>query len=91
MPQEQVRHRVCIHCEAAVLTHMYTGRTTFVNTLCGKQVLEHLDTEDPNTAHLEEGVKISPVTVGPSSPMAHRTLPNTDLLQSSMRKAPASL
>ena len=44
-----------------------TGRTTFVNTLCGKQVLEHMDTEDPNTAHVEEGVKISPVTVGPSA------------------------
>ncbi|KAK7190462.1 hypothetical protein DPSP01_005307 [Paraphaeosphaeria sporulosa] len=40
-----------------------TGRTTFVNTLCGKQVLEHKDTEDANTAHVEEGVKISPVTV----------------------------
>ncbi|KAJ4352076.1 Cell division control protein 11 [Didymosphaeria variabile] len=40
-----------------------TGRTTFVNTLCGKQVLEHKDSEDPNTAHVEEGVKISPVTV----------------------------
>ena len=37
-----------------------------MNTLCGKQVLEHKDSEDPMTAHVEEGVKISPVTVGPS-------------------------
>ncbi|KAF2634204.1 Septin [Massarina eburnea CBS 473.64] len=40
-----------------------TGRTTFVNTLCGKQVLEGKDSDDPSSAHLEEGVKIKPVTV----------------------------
>lgn len=40
------------------------GRTTFVNTLCGKKVLNHKDCDDPNTAHVEEGVKIQPVTVG---------------------------
>lgn len=40
-----------------------TGRTTFVNTLCGRQVLTPLDSDDPSTAHLEEGVKIKPVTV----------------------------
>ncbi|KXS96350.1 hypothetical protein AC578_3079 [Pseudocercospora eumusae] len=40
-----------------------TGRTTFVNTLCGRQVLTPLDADDPTTAHLEEGVKIKPVTV----------------------------
>ena len=40
-----------------------TGRTTFVNTLCGRQVLAPLDADDPTTAHLEEGVKIKPVTV----------------------------
>ncbi|KKA26465.1 hypothetical protein TD95_000124, partial [Thielaviopsis punctulata] len=40
-----------------------TGRTTFVNTLCGKTVLSHKDCDDPNTAHIEEGVKITPVTV----------------------------
>ena len=41
-----------------------TGRTTFVNTLCGKKVLEHKESDDPSTAHVEEGVKIQPVTVG---------------------------
>lgn len=41
-----------------------TGRTTFVNTLCGKPVLEHKESDDPSTAHIEEGVKIEPVTVG---------------------------
>lgn len=41
-----------------------TGRTTFVNTLCGKQVLGHKEVDDPTTAHVEEGVKIKPITVG---------------------------
>ncbi|KAG0155942.1 hypothetical protein PDIDSM_3115 [Penicillium digitatum] len=40
-----------------------TGRTTFVNTLCGKQVLEGKDADDAANAHLEEGVRIKPVTV----------------------------
>lgn len=43
---------------------MATGRTTFVNTLCGKQVLQGKDADDAQTAHLEEGVRIKPVTVG---------------------------
>jgi cell division control protein 11 len=41
-----------------------TGRTTFVNTLCGKKVLEHKESDDPTVAHVEEGVKIQPITVG---------------------------
>jgi len=41
-----------------------TGRTTFVNTLCGKKVLEHKESDDPTVAHIEEGVKIQPITVG---------------------------
>lgn len=47
-----------------------TGRTTFVNTLCGRPVLgpnsgtsQPRDYDDPSTAHLEEQVKIKPVTV----------------------------
>ncbi|KAH6644211.1 Septin-domain-containing protein [Boeremia exigua] len=40
-----------------------TGRTTFVNTLCGKPVLTHKESDDPSTAHIEEGVKIEPITV----------------------------
>ena len=40
-----------------------TGRTTFVNTLCGRPVLASADHDDPSTAHLEEGVRIKPVTV----------------------------
>jgi hypothetical protein len=43
-----------------------TGRTTFVNTLCGKKVLEHKESDDPTVAHVEEGVKIQPITVGMS-------------------------
>lgn len=49
-----------------------TGRTTFVNTLCGQQVLTHKESDDPSAAHLEEGVKIKPITVGMSP---HRYYP----------------
>ena len=41
-----------------------TGKTTFVNTLCAKPVLEHKESDDPEHAHIEEGVRIKPVTVG---------------------------
>lgn len=41
-----------------------TGRTTFVNTLCGKKVLSGKDADDVTNAHVEEGVKIKPITVG---------------------------
>ncbi|KAL1957720.1 hypothetical protein VTO42DRAFT_5563 [Malbranchea cinnamomea] len=40
-----------------------TGRTTFVNTLCGKKVLQSKDADDAANAHIEEGVRIKPVTV----------------------------
>lgn len=48
-----------------------TGRTTFVNTLCGRPVLganssgssSYRDYDDPSTAHEEDSVKIKPVTV----------------------------
>ncbi|KAI4224345.1 MAG: hypothetical protein L6R36_004720 [Xanthoria steineri] len=41
-----------------------TGRTTFVNTLCGRRVLHSRDADDdPSNAHLEEGVQIKPITV----------------------------
>ncbi|RMZ80557.1 hypothetical protein DV737_g2933, partial [Chaetothyriales sp. CBS 132003] len=40
-----------------------TGRTTFVNTLCGKKVLQSKDADDAANAHVEEGVRIKPVTV----------------------------
>ena len=40
-----------------------TGRTTFVNTLCGRKVLSGKDSDDPTIAHEEETVRIKPVTV----------------------------
>ncbi|KAL8945733.1 MAG: hypothetical protein Q9183_008010, partial [Haloplaca sp. 2 TL-2023] len=40
-----------------------TGRTTFVNTLCGRKVLQGKDADDYTNAHLEEGVRIKPITV----------------------------
>ncbi|TVY48562.1 Septin-like protein [Lachnellula occidentalis] len=48
-----------------------TGRTTFVNTLCGKKVLTAKDADDATNAHLEEGVRIKPVTVGAQSELQH--------------------
>jgi cell division control protein 11 len=41
-----------------------TGRTTFVNTLCESEVLAHKISDDPDTAHVEEGIRIKPVNVG---------------------------
>lgn len=40
-----------------------TGRTTFVNMLCGNSVLAHKDSDDDSSAHLEQGVTIKPLTV----------------------------
>ncbi|KAI0762821.1 GTP binding protein [Fomes fomentarius] len=40
-----------------------TGRTTFVNTLCESEVLPHKVCDSPETAHVEEGIKIKPVNI----------------------------
>ncbi|TEB32994.1 septin [Coprinellus micaceus] len=40
-----------------------TGRTTFVNTLCESDVLRHKVIEDPETAHVETGIKIKPANI----------------------------
>ena len=53
-----------ITSNAELTSFFCTGRTTFVNTLCGKQVLEGKDADDAANAHIEEGVHIKPVTVG---------------------------
>ncbi|KAJ7071283.1 septin [Mycena amicta] len=39
------------------------GRTTFVNTLCESEVLAHKISDSPETAHVEEGIKIKPANV----------------------------
>lgn len=41
-----------------------TGRTTFVNTLCESEVLVHKVSDNPDTAHIEEGIRIKPANVG---------------------------
>lgn len=41
-----------------------TGRTTFVNTLCESNVLDHAAPVDPKMAHVEPGIQIKPITVG---------------------------
>ncbi|KAK7064444.1 Septin spn3 [Favolaschia claudopus] len=40
-----------------------TGRTTFVNTLCESEVLAHKVSDEPESAHIEAGIKIKPVHV----------------------------
>ncbi|EPQ60898.1 Septin [Gloeophyllum trabeum ATCC 11539] len=40
-----------------------TGRTTFVNTLCESEVLAHKVCDEPERAHIEEGVRIKPMNV----------------------------
>ncbi|KAF2721103.1 cdc11-like protein [Polychaeton citri CBS 116435] len=40
-----------------------TGRTTFVNTLCGRKVLPGLEVDEVGGGIVEEGVKIRPQTV----------------------------
>jgi hypothetical protein len=41
-----------------------TGRTTFVNTLCESEVLEHKPIDGPETANVEAVLRIRPVNVG---------------------------
>lgn len=41
-----------------------TGRTTFVNTLCESEVISHREATSAELAHVEDGIKIKPVTVG---------------------------
>lgn len=62
--------RVVPSRKARLTSNTFTGRTTFVNTLCSKGVLNHKDSDDPNDAHVEEGVKIKPLTVGPLVPIS---------------------
>ncbi|CAD6892676.1 unnamed protein product [Tilletia controversa] len=40
-----------------------TGKTTFVNTLCESEVIGHKIADNPDTAHIEEGIRIKPVNV----------------------------
>ncbi|KAI9363302.1 Septin-domain-containing protein [Pilaira anomala] len=40
-----------------------TGRTTFVNTLCDDHVLSKKESDNPEDAHNEEGIKIKPIVV----------------------------
>ncbi|KAG0290825.1 hypothetical protein BGZ96_005741 [Linnemannia gamsii] len=39
------------------------GRTTFINTLCDAEVVPKRECDEPEMAHIEEGIKIKPYTV----------------------------
>lgn len=67
-----------------------TGRTTFVNTLCESEVLQHKVCDSPDTAHLEEGIKIKPVNVGRCPALFPRRLRAHVSLQSWRRTVCAS-
>lgn len=41
----------------------FPGKTTFVNTLCEAEVIGHKISDNPETAHFEEGIRIKPVNV----------------------------
>ncbi|OBR12580.1 Septin [Colletotrichum higginsianum IMI 349063] len=41
-----------------------TGRTTFVNMLCGRRVLEHKDADEPSRTQAEYGLEIKHITTG---------------------------
>jgi hypothetical protein len=51
-------------CMFVLLGASGTGRTTFVNTLCESEVLAHKISDNPETAHVEEGIRIKPANVG---------------------------
>jgi len=40
------------------------GRTTFINTLCDADVVPKRECDEPEMAHIEEGIKIKPYSVG---------------------------
>lgn len=62
-PRRKQKAKKVIHFCLMVCGASGSGRTTFVNTLCGHEVLAPVNYDDPTAAHLEEGVKIRPVTV----------------------------
>lgn len=64
-----------------------TGRTTFVNTLCESEVLAHKVADNPDTAHIEEGIRIKPVNVGTTVSRSPSSLPSNPLSQNSKRMA----
>lgn len=61
MPHSRLGRTSPLTC---LLARVLLGRTTFVNTLCNKEVLPHKESDDASSAHVEEGVKIKPITVG---------------------------
>lgn len=64
------RHATAFHVHYGLTKYFHlagasgTGRTTFVNTLCESDVLAHKQSDSPETAHIEEGIRIKPVNVG---------------------------
>jgi hypothetical protein len=58
---------------SALLGASGTGRTTFVNTLCESEVLSHKVSDSPETAHVEEGIRIKPANVGALHLLCHQT------------------
>ena len=51
------------HLHVTNLPPPRSGKTTFVNTLCESEVIGHKISDNPDTAHIEEGIRIKPVNV----------------------------
>ena len=55
----QVREGSCLRH----YTDKLPGKTTFVNTLCEQNVIEHKDADNAQTANVELGLQIQPVNL----------------------------
>lgn len=65
LPEQVFNDRISMSChEYILIAQRFKGRTTFINTLCGRRILDHKESDDPMNAHIEEGVKIKPIHVG---------------------------
>lgn len=63
--------RRCAHDIRDLTGQSGTGRTTFINTLCGQDVLQHKEPKSAEFAHEEEPIKIRPVNVGARAQTPH--------------------
>lgn len=69
---ESPTHHCFLCCQPGYATKLTgasgLGRTTFINTLCDADVVPKRESDDPEMAHIEEGIKIKPYNVGKERP-----------------------
>lgn len=59
-----ITHSLSNHSLLLIAGASGLGRTTFINTLCDADVVPKRECDEPEMAHIEEGIKIKPYTVG---------------------------